>query len=147
MAHWVDPTGSNACSRNEMEAILRIPQSDVIQANTCLFSCQCSAVRAKRGEELSPVLRGFALWSDMCKRTEFFNGRVRWGLSPSLQINQQARALNLTGSIGAACQGNVWSSPSPCIFYTEARKDSMEEVGCNIDLEEAFPFGLEQETG
>lgn len=23
----------------------------------------------------------------------------------------------------------------------------MEEVGCDIDLEEAFPFGLEQETG
>lgn len=40
----------------------------------------------------------------------------------------------------------MWSSPSLSLFYTEARKDSMEEVGCDIDLEEVLGFGLSRKN-
>lgn len=37
--------------------------------------------------------------------------------------------------------------PSILLCHRGARKDSLKEIGCEIELEEALRFGLEQEIG
>lgn len=43
---------------------------------------------------------------------------------------------------------HVWSFQSPSLFYYKgARKDSMEEAGCEFGPKEALGFELEQKVG